>query len=92
MRAHLQRIVVAASLVAIGCVTGQVASTFVAPPARAANVQRWEYHCFEEQNQGDIVTKSNQMGEQGWEMSSAAGYGTTYLDKEMIWCFKRPKS
>jgi len=73
----------------LGCVAATVAKPLVVPPARAGtNPQRWEYTCFNDtiyKSAESVAQKSNQLGAQGWELStSAAG------NNEALWCFKRP--
>lgn len=72
-------------------ILGCAAAAFVVPPARAGmNPQKWEYKCFEEGNEEKLNQKANEMGAQGWEMSSAAGAARTATHLELLWCFKRP--
>lgn len=75
----------------IGCAVGGASSQFVAPPARAQGVQRWEYHCFFANE--DITKNANRMGAEGWEMVTGAGAGAgdgILKEMQFVWCFKRP--
>lgn len=51
------------------------------PPAAPA---RWEYRCFEENDEDKIGPKATKLGADGWEMAAAAGQG-----RDLVWCFKR---
>ena len=75
----------------IGCAVGGAASHFVVPPVRAGtNPTRWEYACLQKPstNPSNILTQSNQLGTQGWEMVTAAAAGEGF-HAEWVWCFKR---
>jgi TolA-binding protein len=68
----------------LGCGATMVAQNYVVPPAKAQNVQRWEYTCT--QANTDFVDFSemnsvlNQHGAQGWELAQ--------IQSQMV-CFKR---
>ncbi len=83
---HRVLLVVLAFLAGCG---GSQAARFLVPVARAdMPVHRWEYDCREGTEQ--ITNLSNQLGQQGWEMVAATGWGNTRLSERMVWCFKRP--
>lgn len=64
---------------------GCAASRVVIPPATAAGSQKWDYACFNENDEEDITATAKKAGHQGWELVAATGGGTG-----KIWCFKRP--
>jgi hypothetical protein len=72
--------------VVAGCV-GAAASKLVIPPARAQNVQRWEYFCFEGSvmsggsRRRNFLEGANKAGREGWEYA---------VDEGDSHCFKRP--
>ncbi len=65
---------------AAGCAAAQ----FVVPPARAANVQRWEYLCFDANWPKNVQAKANEAGKQGWELVGSSDRS------DAVWCMKRP--
>lgn len=73
----------------VGCAAERI---LVVPPARAGTTpQRWEYSC-ESAIQG-ITAMANRYGQEGWELTAAAGYGAGLglsQEEKMVWCFKRP--
>ncbi len=70
----------------LGCALGAGVLRLVMPAARAAEVQRWNYYCFEEfVAADDIMAKAKAAGRQGWEM--VMGYS---LQGKQGICFKRP--
>ncbi len=72
-----------------GCV-GAAASQLVIPPARAQNVQRWEYFCIGSiGDEQEFLTAANKAGQAGWEMVGAAAAAGN-LAYGFGWCFKRP--
>lgn len=46
---------------------------------------QWQYQCFEAKGVTQVTERANTMGEQGWELVTAAG-----MKGETLWCFKRP--
>jgi|GEM_PF-1522859 len=76
----------------LGCGASQVAAHYFVPPARAdVPTTRWEYHCVEATE--NITHMANQYGQQGWELTAAAGAGWgqgLMADHTLVWCFKRP--
>lgn len=46
---------------------------------------QWQYQCFQAEGVAQVTERSNKMGEQGWELVTAAG-----MKGETLWCFKRP--
>jgi hypothetical protein len=74
-----------------GCVVGGVSSQMVAPPARAGIAYaKWEYYCFTVSNEPDPLTKNlNDLGQQGWELTSATGQGD--YNSYTTLCMKRAR-
>jgi hypothetical protein len=67
-----------------GCV-GATVSKFVVPPARAADVVRWDYLCAVNVDPDDMQAKAQAAGREGWELTTMTQVGA--------WanvCFKRP--
>ena len=46
---------------------------------------QWQYQCFEAKGVAQVTERANTMGQQGWELVTAAG-----MKGETLWCFKRP--
>ena len=75
----------------VGCVTATVAQSVTVPPAKSADVQRWEYVC-KDATQG-ITKMANELGAEGWELAGSGGAGAGEgmdFALYLIWCFKRP--
>jgi hypothetical protein len=74
-----------------GC-AGAAAAPLMVQVARAnPPAQRWEYDC-RQANTG-ITDMANQLGQQGWDLTAAAGAGWgggLLAEHNMVWCFKRP--
>ena len=68
-----------------GCV-GAAATKFVVPPARAADVTRWEYLCATSVPFDDMQAKAQAAGKEGWELTTATAVGAAWTNL----CFKRP--
>ena len=51
------------------------------PPKKS----QWQYQCFQAEGVAQVTKRSNQMGQQGWELVTSAG-----TKGETLWCFKRP--
>ena len=51
----------------------------------AAKDAQWQYQCFEAKGVAQVTERANTMGQQGWELVTAAG-----MKGETLWCFKRP--
>lgn len=86
-----QRIALVIVAFLAGC-GGSQAARWMVPVARAnVPVQRWEYDC--RQATENITAMSNELGQQGWELTAAAGagWGSDLLAKHtLVWCYKRP--
>ena len=50
-----------------------------------APTNQWQYQCFQAEGVAQVTERANKMGEQGWELTTAAG-----MKGETLWCFKRP--
>jgi hypothetical protein len=61
--------------------TTRVSADTHTPPKQG----QWQYQCFEATGVAQVTEQSNKMGEQGWELVTSAGTGSSTL-----WCFKRP--
>ena len=46
---------------------------------------QWQYQCLEAKGVTQVTERANTMGEEGWELVTAAG-----MKGETLWCFKRP--
>lgn len=79
-----------AIIVAVFLVGAFAAGMFISEtnPVAADSPQKksqWQYQCFEAVGVAQVTERSNQMGQQGWELVTSAGTkGST------LWCFKRP--
>ena len=72
---------------AIGLLAGWLASNGTTAYAKTKDANQWQYQCFQSDDVAEITSQSNDMGEDGWELATAAGAkgGIT------LWCFKRPR-
>jgi hypothetical protein len=83
-----KNVLLLAAAVVVGCAASPAVSQLVVPPARAQGpVQKWEYLC--ERMDEQITPTANKLGQQGWDLAAAAGYGASATG-QMVWCFKRP--
>lgn len=79
-----------AIVVAVFVVGALFAGAFIAGVNPVAAEQgpkhsQWQYQCFQAEEVAQVTERANKMGEQGWELVTAAG-----KKNETLWCFKRP--
>ncbi len=61
------RIPSSAALLLFGIVVGCVANRALVRPARAAELVRWQYACFDEAaGEKEVAKMANDYGQQGW--------------------------
>jgi hypothetical protein len=78
-----------AAVFLVGCAVGGVSSQLVVPKAsaqQAATLTKWQVHCINSMDTGEITEQGKLLGAQGWEIVGGDGIGTA-----TTWCFKRPK-
>lgn len=52
----------------------------------ASTVPTWAYLCFEGRTAAEVMTKANEAGARGWELTTAAPG-----ERGPIWCFRQPR-
>lgn len=71
---------------AIGLLAAWLTTGTDAALAKTKKQNQWQYQCFRSDDVAEITSQANAMGEDGWELSTAAGAKGDIT----LWCFKRP--